>query len=145
MVDIVVNNNSKSQKPEPKRSAGNRRMVSKIIYILAILLILGVAAYFFWQYQDLKNNPDKAMQQEVTRLTQSVSRLMALPSDEVPTVATIEDRSKLDNQPFFEDAKDGDKILIYTEAKKAIVYREGENKIINVGPIAINADNAAEE
>ena len=85
------------------------------------------------------------MQQEVTRLTQSVSRLMALPSDEVPTVATIEDRSKLDNQPFFEDAKDGDKILIYTEAKKAIVYREGENKIINVGPIAINADNAAEE
>ena len=32
-------------------------------------------------------------------------------------------------------------ILIYTKAQKAIVFREKENKIINVGPISIDQQN----
>lgn len=63
---------------------------------------------------------------------------LTLPSDEQPTVATVSDPNKLKDQPFFAGAEKDDKLLIYTNSKKAIIYRPSTNKIINVGPIAIS-------
>jgi hypothetical protein len=65
-----------------------------------------------------------------------------VPKDETPTLATVTDKTKLKDQPFFKDAENGDQILIFPQAKKAIIYREKENRLINVGPIAITSDKA---
>ena len=64
-------------------------------------------------------------------LVDKVSLLTALPTDETPTVATVTDITKLQGQPFFAKAQNGDKVLIYTKNKKAILYRETTNEIIN--------------
>jgi hypothetical protein len=59
---------------------------------------------------------------------------MVLP-DEQPTLASVTDKSKLSDQPFFQKAENGDKILIFVQSRKAILYRPSIKKIIDVAPI----------
>lgn len=74
--------------------------------------------------------------QEVDTLLAQVKKLIALP-DEVPTVATVTDIEKLADQPFFASAQNGDKVLVFTNAKKAILYRSSSRLIIDVAPVNI--------
>jgi hypothetical protein len=72
-----------------------------------------------------------------------VSQLYAVPGDEQPTVAQVQDKEKLKDQSFFSKAENGDYILIYTNNKLALLYREKEDKLINVGPVSISDQNSA--
>ena len=64
----------------------------------------------------------------------AVGKLIVLPTDQQPTVATIQDVAALSKeQPFFIGAEDGDKLLIYSD--KAIIYSVKNGKLINVGPV----------
>ncbi len=62
---------------------------------------------------------------------------MVLP-DEQPTVATVTDPEKLQSQEFFRQAKAGYKVLIFTAAKKAVLYDPVGNRIVEVGPLQTN-------
>lgn len=115
-----------------------------IVLVVAFVVALGGAAYFLNQYQKsqgeikkLKENPRSVAQEEVKALVKKVGNLIALPQGEDPTVATITDVEKLKDQPFFAKAENGDKVLIYTQAKRAILYRPSINKIIDVAPVNI--------
>jgi hypothetical protein len=57
--------------------------------------------------------------------------------DEEPTVATIVNISLLQeqNERFYGNAKNGDKLVIFVENKLAIIYRFEENKIKNIAAI----------
>lgn len=126
---------------EESKSAGNKSKIFLIIAGILVVLLAGAAIYFFIKYQGIKKNPNQVAQAEVNRIVKLVGQLIALPNDESPTLATIKDKDQLKDQPFFANAQNGDVILIYTKAKKAIVYREKGNKIINVGPISIDQKN----
>jgi hypothetical protein len=65
-----------------------------------------------------------------------------LPS-EPPTVATVADISKLSGQEFFRNAQNGDKVLVFSVAKVAIIYRRGQRAIINFGPTTSQTAAAA--
>jgi hypothetical protein len=112
---------------------------SAVLGILVILLLvaIGAASYFYLQFAELKKNPQRIAQQEVQELVSKVSKLIVLPEGETPTVATVTDPEKLKDQPFFAKTKKGDKILIYTNAKKAILYDPVNNKIVEVAPVNI--------
>jgi len=119
-------------------------MRSKLVFYLVVgLLILGGigGTFFFYQKyqaaQERLNNPEITAQEEVTRLVTAIGKLMELPSDEQPNVATVLDKEKLKDQPFFAKAENGDKVVIYSKAMKAILYRESTNKIVDVAPIQI--------
>lgn len=107
---------------------------------VVVVVAVAAAAYFYMQYaqaQKLLKNPNLVAQQQTDQLISAVGKLMELPKNETPTIATVSDVSKLKDQPFFALAKNGDKVLIYTNAKKAILYRPSENKIIDVAPVNI--------
>ncbi len=70
---------------------------------------------------------------EVTNLVSQIGKLIVLPTNELPTLTTISDVTKLNDQPFFKNAKKDDKLLVYTNAKWAVLYRPSENRIIEVG------------
>ncbi len=125
----------------------NNMYSSKVIVILALLIAIlstGFAVYQYNQTQQLKTpeGAQKVAADEANALKAKVAQLMTLPSEK-PTIATIKDITKLKDQPFFNGAKNGDKVLIFTEARKAVIYRESENKIINSGPIAVTSDQTA--
>lgn len=80
-----------------------------------------------------KPSNSKSEQQSIV---EQVGALMELPKD-APTLATVADKTKLSSEQFFSKAENGDKVLIYTKAKKAILYRPSQNKIIEVSLLNI--------
>lgn len=131
-------------KPE-RQSVSRTGKVVIAILVLATLGALGFSGYLYQQVQALKNDPktlQNAQQTKAADVKAKVGKLISVPADETPTLATVTDKTKLKDQPFFKDAENGDTILIFPQAKKAIIYRESQNKLINVGPIAITSDTA---
>lgn len=120
----------------------------KLKYIIAaaatVLFIANLSlGLFFWSNQNKQTPPEpEQFSQEVDRLVLEIGQLINLPTGEEPTVATVTDIEKLKDQPFFQKAKNGDKVLIYTQAKKAILYDPNAKKIIDVAPINIGSPSA---
>lgn len=126
-----------------------RKMPSlKIIVALGVVLVVvglvsGAAIYFYMQYQNaqtLLKNPASALENEVKALVAQVGKIIELPKNEIPTVATVSDKSKLTTQAFFQRAENGDKVLIYNAAKKAYLYRPKDNKMIEVSSLSVSAN-----
>jgi len=77
-----------------------------------------------------------AEQTQISILLAKVGKLTTLPTGEQPVVATINDAAALiKDQPFYKGAVNGDVVLVYQKAAKAIVYSPSRNTIVNVGPI----------
>jgi hypothetical protein len=115
--------------------------------LIAMVLILilgagGTAAYFYKKYSTVKNTEANVAKVESDATVAAVGKLIMLPADEEPTVATVTDPSKLQNQTFFAHAKVGDKVLLYVKAKKAILYDPSANKLVEVAPLNLDDSNA---
>ena len=118
-----------------------QRLVRVVLPVVAVIAVI-LAFYFYSQVRALKQDPQIAAQKEVAQLVEKVGKLVVLPANETPTVATVSDPEALKDQAFFASAEKGDKVLIYAEAKKAILYSVTLNKIIDVAPLNIGTQKA---
>jgi hypothetical protein len=120
----------------------NKISLKLVIYgaiTLMFVILSSLVVYLYFQYTDTKallKSKISSEKQAANELVTRVSKLIELPK-EAATIATVSDKKKLASQPFFDKAENGDKVLIYSEAKKAILYRPSTNKIIEVGPISV--------
>ncbi len=110
------------------------KIIKKLIF-LAIFLIIVICFSVYYLNRQSAKNPELKNQQEVNALISQVKKLIELPSDETPTIATVLDENKVSSELFFKNAKVGDKLLAYVKNKKAILYRPSTNIIIEVAPI----------
>lgn len=130
----------------PNSSTSKKKKI--LLIVLAVLLLAGLSfgAYFFYtKYNEIRENPNLVAEEEIEYLVGKVGKLMDLPANEKPTVATVMDREKLATQEFFKNAENGDKLLAYVGAKKAILYRPSTDRIIEVAPIYITTDGEKSE
>jgi len=104
------------------------------VLVLVVLTTGGAAAYF---YNQLQQDPQVQVQEEIDKLVAQVGELLVLPEGEAPTIATVSDVNLLGDQPFFANANNGDRVLIYTSARKAILYDPIANKIVEIAPIIL--------
>lgn len=108
---------------------------------IAWLLVLVLAAACVFMYTQYRTAQDKIESVRTGQSAQSkdviknVSKLVILPANETPTVATVTDIQKLKGQAFFADAKNGDKVLVYNQQRKAILYRPSTNQIVNINVV----------
>lgn len=127
----------------------------KMLALLVILVLAAAVGYFAYKYneaqQDVErlSNPTESAKLASEQLVSEVGQLVVLPTGETPTIATVSDASKLKNQAFFAEAENGDKVLIYTQAKRAILYRPSTGKVIEIAPINLgnnqnNSENNSE-
>lgn len=130
-----------------------KRRAFPLFFLLLIFLIASIlgGAYVVWSNSKPLDStisptpqatqnfpvPDSQSEAEARLLTERVAKLIVLPSNEIPTVATVTDVNKLKDQPFFEKAINGDKVLIFTQAKKAVLYRPSTDQVIDVAPINV--------
>ncbi|MDB5185900.1 MAG: hypothetical protein JWL85_423 [Candidatus Saccharibacteria bacterium] len=118
------------------------KIVFIVVTVLAFAGLTAAAGVYYKKYNDLKNHPvsaDKAAQDEIGRTISEVGKLYDLPKDETPSIATVKDKEKLKDQPFFAKAENGDTTLIYSKAKLAILYRPGTKQLINVSSVNIQS------
>jgi hypothetical protein len=121
----------------------NKVTNKNIQYIIGAVIVIAAlvpSVYYYTQYQQAQarlTNPNLFAAEETKKYISQVGKLMMLPTGETPTLATVNDKDKLKNQPFFANAENGDKVLIYSTAKKAILFRPSLNKIIDVAPINV--------
>ncbi|MCB9823023.1 hypothetical protein H6800_02005 [Candidatus Nomurabacteria bacterium] len=126
------------------KSKSNDKYLKIGIIIAVVVLVFGIGGFVTYKYISDQNakiarlsDPQEAAKDEVTKLVALVGKITDLPTDESPTLATVQDANKLKSQAFFAKAENGDKVLIFTKAKKAYLYRPSTNKIIEIAPINI--------
>jgi hypothetical protein len=80
---------------------------------------------------------DITVARQIYDAIQKVSKLAKLPEDEIPIYATIADVAKLQAQPIFKSAVNGDQILYYAKSQWVYIYRQHNNKLVAQGPFAL--------
>jgi hypothetical protein len=122
---------------DPVEVASKQRKMLPVVFVLTVLLCLAIASagYFYYQYRNTAPVKDA---DEITTLTKTIGAFMELPGDETPTLATVTDKDKLADQPFFRKSENGDKVLIYTNTGRAILYRPSTKKIVDVTVVNVN-------
>lgn len=115
-----------------------------VVLFLAIATGIAGSALAIYSYQKLNSSntlgaqviadSERLSEKEIKALKDKVSLIAVLPQDEIPVVLPITDLTKLHSNEFFKDAKLKDKILIFKQAGKIILYDPINNKIVNMGP-----------
>ena len=116
-----------------KRVPKNVRRLTLGLTLLVVLLL--VSMFFLLKQLEIYRAPALSAEDKVKQIVEKVSYVAVLPSNEVPTVATVSDPSKLTNQPFFVNAKAGDEVLIYPVAKRAVLWRPSDNKVVEISAL----------
>ncbi len=113
-----------------------------IVGVVVALLVSLIGVFVFSQTADktiTENAKQKAIQKEVAVIADEISKLLILPKKELPVMATISNVKELQKkQSFYKNAENGDKLLIYTKSKRAIIYSPSRNIIVNVGPVVLD-------
>jgi hypothetical protein len=115
--------------------------------IILLLISVGLSVFAIYTYWSVSKKTDKFVEnlkssgQSVNNsnvLIEKVSRLVLLPKNEFPSIATINNLAQLQKESsFYDNARKGDILLIYFQARKAYIYDPVENIIINMGPVSV--------
>jgi hypothetical protein len=117
----------------------------KLIYTLSLIfvgIIIGIliGASYFRAHRDVVGTDASSTHnndQVVQKLISDLSKLMILPADDSPVVATINDAATLaKDQPFYVNSVNGDALLVFPKSSKAVIYSPSRNVIVNVGFIS---------
>ncbi len=121
-----------------------RRNIFSVVPVAILLIALG---YYYYQYQNLLSKSPanaQAQAQEQTRaVVTDIEKLMYIADDSGAQLATISDITKLQGQKFFENAKNGDDLVLFPAAQQAILYRPSTHKIVQVGPFTPGTGSTA--
>lgn len=131
-----------------KKSFYNKK-VSMIINFVLLLVILFMGVLLWNLKTDNNNlnnilasdnsNPQALIQKQANQIIAKVKNLMKVPTNENPTIATVNNPSAVQREsPFFKSAQYGDKVLFYVKNSLVILYRPNTNKIIASGPLTFS-------
>lgn len=113
-------------------------IIITLITILILILSSGLV-FFFYPKSSPTTTPvsEEATQKETTDIMAALGKIAELPQNETPTIATVSDKDKVKNQTFFIHAQNGDKVLIFAQAKRAVLYRPSSGKVIEITTISV--------
>lgn len=127
----------KKVEKQPEARMSNRSIMVSLI--IALVLALGAAGYFYVDSQKAHNNTIEAIaqrnQQESSQVVVKLESILLETTDQEPTVARVENAQTLkeSNPEFYKNVQNGDYIVLYPQ--RAVIYREEIDQIINIAPI----------
>lgn len=112
----------------------------KILLILFLIILFVVLINYLQLAQKsvLARDKNKAQVAEAKKITRELSRLVVLPKNQDPKIATIinAEAARKQNPQFYARASDGDIVVIYGET--AYIYNPRLKRIVNMGPVYNN-------
>jgi hypothetical protein len=124
------------RRPSTLRRMG--RFVSR--FSLLIIILCAIGFYEYGRNSVYSEHPELSGQEQASTILKKVAALIQLPTDESPTMATINDAAAAKKvQPFLTNAENGDVLIVYPNAKTALLYRPSTNKLIAVGPVNLDS------
>ncbi|MGD9128885.1 MAG: hypothetical protein PVJ09_00100 [Candidatus Woesebacteria bacterium] len=140
------------RKENKSKASKTRKTIIFSVFIALFFLSIAGFAFSYWQYSQAKkqlsylssiDGQREMAQKEIGALLEKVKKHIVLPDDEQPIVATITDIETLAaEQAFYQGAENGDKVLIFVKAKKALIYSPSRDILVNVGPAYMNAQQS---
>ncbi len=125
-----------------KLNSGRRKFLGKSILGLLVIAVLVAPTVFgvvyYKKYQQInKMTADQFSKRDNARILSEIKKVYNLPANEEPsTIATVSDNQALKKQyTFFNEAQNGDIVLIYTKAQLALIYRPTTKQVVKSGPI----------
>lgn len=102
-----------------------------------VIIAIPVLAFVAGRENVYRAHPEFTAIEQGNAILAKVGALMQLPAGETPTIATVKDAATAkQGQPFLASAENDDVIIVYQNARQAILYRPSSNKIIAVGPVS---------
>lgn len=113
----------------------------KTSFILGVIITFVFGLFVIWAVSSLRDASEKESvnvfkDQKIEDVIKEIGSIVALP-DETPQVMTVQDVSKLSGQAFFVGASNGDLVLAFPKAQKAVLYRPTDKKVIGYSSINI--------
>lgn len=142
------------KKPEqPTTTKKKKKIGGKFLPWILLVVVLGAGIggtmYYKNRAEKVESDPTSVQkeknQAETDRVLTKLKAALLVTETDAPTVARVEDPAKLkaSNETFYKDIQQGDYLVIFP--KRAIVYRESNNQIINIAPIINTADLKADQ
>lgn len=128
-------------------------MLSKRVLLSTVVVVyMGFSTFAAIRFYDLYRQAEakvpkteKEMEKEVADITTQLKKIMNVP-DEKPVIATVKDKNALKGQQaFFANAENGDKLVIFQTARKAILFRPSTEKIIESGPLLVSPNEQGQQ
>ena len=117
----------------------SKKGFKRFIIFLLVLAVAGGVAFLGLEYReqrrenaraqaDIKrlSDPAEAAKDKENKLIEDIKKVAVVPDDEKPTIARVDDPSKL-NIPLVEKE---DIVFLYPKARRQIIYRPSNNKVI---------------
>lgn len=128
---------------------GGTKLLPWLLLILVLVAGLAGTMYYKDRAEKVESDPASVQQEknqaETDRVLGSLKKTILIGETDAPTVARVEDPEKLksSNPDFYKDIQTGDYLIIFP--KRAIVYRESNDQIINIAPIINTSDLKTDE
>lgn len=119
------------------RFSKKKLVVSVLVIVVALA---GFLAYREYSHtKDVANDPELAKQEEIKKTIKDVASHVQFNGVDKAVVSTVNDNelANLQKQDFFKEAQAGDKILVYAESKRVILFRPSLNKIVNMTQLSV--------
>lgn len=124
---------------KPRRRLKARRAVA--LLVLAACVIGGLLYYRSYTSPEAEAARLEAKNRQ---LIETVGKRMLLPAGETPVIYQIDDPALLiAEQPFFVGSEKGDRLLIYPQSARAIIWSPSRKRIVNAGPLDLTAPEEA--
>lgn len=133
---------------DKKRALSIKTVIILGAVTLAIVSLVGFGMWSYKNYTEAKKEiarlssvegQKELAKKELDSIRQKLGRHIILPQDEDPTIATVTDVEALKKtQAFFNNAQNGDKLIVYSGAKKAIIYSPERDILVNVGALVLD-------
>lgn len=101
-----------------------------IVLLVAAIIVIGVAQ----RRSQVSSNSNES-------IVKQVGKVYELPVGEQPDIATVTDKTLLTKNAAFSKAENGDKVMVYKQAKLMIIYRPSTKKIVTVAQLSSSSQS----